>query len=359
MAQRKSNDRVRWAFTLVELLVVIAIIGILVALLLPAIQAAREAARRIQCANNLKQISLAMHNHHDAKKAFPAGTVTPGDENAVNTKGTFGNWAIEIMPFAEDESLQRLYDPVDEDTGLLVNMASDEHQEFRETFVPLYHCPSDFPSALLFPVSGPGTDVRYRTGSYRGNAGRTKGNATWYLGEDIASEPYGWRGPLHAVFMKGATLPVLGVTADTRLMARMTREPLKNITDGSSKTLLLGESTNRTENVAEIQDGTRRTLWANSWGNYVLSQASAGATSFDYIFWGDWDRCSKAPNTVNYLRQCPSAWFSGHTNGMNVQMCDGSGGWVSFDIDPRIFAYMTSIAGDEAESDPLRESDLF
>ena len=83
----------------------IAIIGILVALLLPAIQAAREAARRLQCANNLKQISLAMHNHHDSKKAFPPGVLLPGDKGFVNWLGSFSNWGLEILPYAEDRQL--------------------------------------------------------------------------------------------------------------------------------------------------------------------------------------------------------------------------------------------------------------
>ncbi|MCL2117614.1 MAG: DUF1559 domain-containing protein, partial [Planctomycetaceae bacterium] len=85
------------AFTLVELLVVIAIIGILIALLLPAVQAAREAARRMQCSNHLKQITLALHNYHDAHKTLPAGCGGPLLAWDMNLLGTL--WAI--LPFIE------------------------------------------------------------------------------------------------------------------------------------------------------------------------------------------------------------------------------------------------------------------
>jgi prepilin-type N-terminal cleavage/methylation domain-containing protein len=337
------------AFTLVELLVVIAIIGILVALLLPAIQAAREAARRAQCASNLKQIGLAMQNHHDSRRVFPPGVFLPGDKGFVNSQGSFSNWELEILPYTEDDNLRRLYNPD-------IPMSDARQKEVREMELPLQTCPSDFPSALLLPPSGPDLgNIYYRTASYRGNAGRStvSGRNTWYLGEDIAEAliPITWRGPLHAVVRKNSTWSP--TDAHGKVLKRLQREPIKNITDGTSKTLLVGESTNVTEDIDGTKDYTRRTLWAYSWGPFNLSQACAHPTlSYDWLFYGDYDLCRAAPNNPDKSSQrtCNAAWFSNHVNGMNVQMCDGSGGWVSFDVDVRVFAFMSSIAGGELES---------
>src|SRR5688500_16981590 len=98
------------AFTLVELLVVIAIIGVLVALLLPAVQAARESARRTQCLNNLKQLGIALHNYHDTFQILPAGmTFPPGDDGATSER--YGpNWIIRTLPFFEQQNLYERFD---------------------------------------------------------------------------------------------------------------------------------------------------------------------------------------------------------------------------------------------------------
>ena len=123
------GDRIRPGFTLVELLVVIAIIGILIALLLPAVQAAREAARRMQCTNNLKQIGLALHNYHGAMGCLPFAS-------AYNVAPNTGTWAAFVLPYLE---LQPLYDQFDFNR----NMKDPVNQLAVTTVVAAYICPSD------------------------------------------------------------------------------------------------------------------------------------------------------------------------------------------------------------------------
>src|SRR5215218_10350400 len=143
----------RTAFTLVELLVVIAIIGILVALLLPAVQAAREAARRTQCANNLRQIGIALLNYESARVKLPAGSV----QNVAYTSGAspfkvYTGWTREIMPYAEDTALHALYPDPSIPVYYGGNNPTDANgkamKRFRETHVPMYHCPSDYQSEV-------------------------------------------------------------------------------------------------------------------------------------------------------------------------------------------------------------------
>jgi prepilin-type N-terminal cleavage/methylation domain-containing protein/prepilin-type processing-associated H-X9-DG protein len=319
------------AFTLVELLVVIAIIGILVALLLPAIQAAREAARRSQCTNNLKQMALAGLNHHDQKGVFPPGCVMSVGGASGTASYTTG-WTREIMPYSEDTALRELYDP---SIAITANTPPTDPKvikakQFRETAVPLYTCPSDFPMELGLPESGPGTGVMFMSGSYRGNAGRGDGFVTWYLYEELPSVSAvppnvnkGWRGPMHAILAQGATPP-------SGYVLRL--EKIKDIVDGTSKTLFIGESTNVVT--------ARRTFWAYTWGNYLLSQP----TPYAPTLLGDFKKCVAAGTYGTSNRACHSGWFSNHSGGMNAAMCDGSVSLLAFDIDLETFASMGSIA---------------
>ncbi|PQO28381.1 DUF1559 domain-containing protein [Blastopirellula marina] len=129
----------RQGFTLVELLVVIAIIGVLIALLLPAVQQAREAARRMQCNNNLKQIGLAIHNYHDTHKSLPAGYQYDAD-NLVPIYG----WAVAIMPFME---LNNLYETLDPNHIPLrqryTSSFTATDKQLLQTRIDAYRCPSD------------------------------------------------------------------------------------------------------------------------------------------------------------------------------------------------------------------------
>src|SRR5687768_5784069 len=102
--------RIRAAFTLVELLVVIAIIGILVALLLPAVQAAREAGRRTQCSNHLKQLGLGLHNYHDTHKSFPSNTNKIVQYNDGTENRNRATHLVKLLPFVEQSALHSKID---------------------------------------------------------------------------------------------------------------------------------------------------------------------------------------------------------------------------------------------------------
>lgn len=341
-----AGPKIRFGFTLVELLVVIAIIGILVALLLPAVQAARESARRIECTNKLKNIALAMVNYHDAQTNFPPGAVKDGS----GTGGAyFQGWTWAIMPYAEDSALKDLYVPSPE---VPISLSDTGHPEFenvkkfRETIVPLFNCPSDEPPELAVPHSGPAQNQQFRTSSYRANAGRGDGFTTWYLAEDLPPADgslserdtglhWGWRGPVHAVLPKEAVADGTG---------HLRAEKMAKIVDGTTKTLLVSESTN--------DFNQRRSFWAWTWGNYLMSQPTAQPRTFS----NEYFECRAlgevatplTETTGQSFRTCMSTWYSRHTGGIVGAKCDASVDFISFDIDLLTFAALGSIdVGDD------------
>jgi prepilin-type N-terminal cleavage/methylation domain-containing protein/prepilin-type processing-associated H-X9-DG protein len=131
-----AHSKSRFGFTLIELLVVIAIIGVLISLLLPAVQHAREAARRTQCANNLKQFGLAVHNYADIHDVFPPGYVSLWDSRLGEDTGPGWGWASFLIPLLERDDL---YHAVNFD----LNIEWTENQTVRVRPVQVYLCPSD------------------------------------------------------------------------------------------------------------------------------------------------------------------------------------------------------------------------
>jgi prepilin-type N-terminal cleavage/methylation domain-containing protein/prepilin-type processing-associated H-X9-DG protein len=311
MAFRRSSGSN--GFTLIELLVVIAIIGILIALLLPAVQKVRAAAQRLSCGNNLKQIGLALLNYHDAYNEFPPGGITSGD---LYTDESYATWTIYILPFLEQDNLQKAYN--------FSEFNESAANEFvRNSFVKAYACPADAsgPFEPAVPDSGPAhtMGLTYMQGTYRGVSGKSDGEAFFDSDSQSVVLPKEWRGPLHAV----------------AAFAGLTAERIAAITDGTSNTLLAGEYATRTH-------PSRRTFWAYTYTSY--NQSSTIAQSRTLL--NDYDRCI-AIGGAGGDNSCKRSWGSFHPGGVNFVLCDGSVRLISLSIDMELFAGLGTIGGGE------------
>jgi prepilin-type N-terminal cleavage/methylation domain-containing protein/prepilin-type processing-associated H-X9-DG protein len=304
----------RTAFTLIELLVVISIIGILIALLLPAVQSAREAALRLQCSNNLRQMALAIANYEVANKSYPPGNITQGACCGTKSGAT---WTISILPQLEQQALFDRY-------NFRVFNEDAQNQTFRETFLAAYVCPTDRNTNRLdSPESGPGAGMKYMPGSYRAVSGRTNPATNGYMDNSEAKDvPSHWRGALHHV----GTL-------------NFTTEKVKNILDGTSNTLLIGEYTTTTYT-------SRRTFWAYSYASYNQSSMTMESRTLNT----DYQTCIDTPG-ANGPNPCKRSFGSVHAGkGINFALCDGSVRWVSMRVDLTTLNALSTIAGSEIVS---------
>jgi len=209
-------------FTLVELLVVIAIIGVMVGLLLPAVQAAREAARRMQCSNNLKQQAIAMHNYHDTYKVLPPMYV---HDTTVTDDGGHWAWSAFLLPFIEQ---QPRYDALQVGNVKARVTITTQPQLFQEQ-IPTYVCPSSSGPK----VHVPGTDPGYCIDDISGNN----------IGLAVAN--YIVVGNIANLRRRRATNMTLGTSGNIGIFARgfrgETDSGLRDILDGTSNTLMIGE----------------------------------------------------------------------------------------------------------------------
>jgi prepilin-type N-terminal cleavage/methylation domain-containing protein len=242
MARRYAARQSR-AFTLVELLVVIAIIGILVALLLPAVQSAREAARRMQCQNNLKQLGLALHNYHDTQQAFPPGATMPDATIETQNNDQLGaNWVIKILPYMEQQNLYNQFD-------FTVGIPNAKNAVPRSTKLAAMLCPSDsgYNAKAFMGSSNSGTNKlgdNWARGNYGANGALGFMTKSAHGSGDAAGESsVGWQNAQ----MRG----VMGVNISVSI---------GEIKDGTSNTLLCAELR------AGVAPFDPRGVWAMSGG---------------------------------------------------------------------------------------------
>ncbi len=340
MSQRK-------AFTLVELLVVITIIGILISLLLPAVQSAREAARRLQCSNNIKQLGLALNTYHTSWRRFPpssvwkaGGTFSTANINGANSAQLFENWVILILPQLDQAPLFNTFDLTQPITSNTPNSAATtkNNQTARGTNLAVMLCPSDTYNRSLFngSTSPSGQTSNFADGWARGDYGAnaalglmTSGGANgFYDSADLTRSSGGWNGA-GSRYIRG----VMGANASLSI---------DGISDGASNTILVGEIR------AGITSYDCRGIWAMSggpsalWGhgyfgdddgpNCAVLNADNSAGCGDL-----WTALGGGPNVALAGMACCQGCTVGnetgarsmHGGGVNTCFADGSVHWIS------------------------------
>lgn len=283
----------RRGFTLVELLVVIAIIGVLVALLLPAVQAAREAARRTSCVNKMKQVALATHNFHDTYLIFPYGA---RDKQPGETTNTYYTGFIQIMPFMEGDAVARRWDPklarnstVDSDGDGFTNAL------LQQMKIPTYTCPT------MTPPSGPLGGAENRAPcSYLFASGTQDAQLYAYASFYMQPEPE----------FDGAIIPIKDITSGSYPNNEATK--MRDITDGTSNTFLLGETDFAPRGVPSTTMGG---IWAYGYIGY-----SWGTTFVKF-------------NKHDHTTTVYGAFRSQHPGGGNFALADGSVRFIPSNID--------------------------
>lgn len=322
------------AFTIIELLVVIGIIGILVALLLPAINYVRDSARRLQCQNNLKQVALGLLEYHDAHEEFPPATTwnRPRDMDGIQNSRFGPNWAVRILPHLDEQAVHDAFD-------MSIPIAHPDNAHAYRTRIEVMLCPSDEYNRTLFDA-GAHRSSRYLgkvwgRGNYAANAGTGMLSRVSDCGfidnHGCSGKEENWK--YHLV--QG----VMGANVTTSF---------KDISDGATNTFLL------TEIRAGVNEYDVRGTWA-------MEGAGASAVAA-YGFHGDaigpncpWPRADDVVGCVLAERALPGGLLlrdlgmgcnsttqatmrqacprSMHRDGLYVAMCDGSVQWISQEID--------------------------
>lgn len=351
--QEAAVRKERFGFTLVELLVVIAIIGVLVALLLPAVQAARESARRTQCSNQVRQMMLSMLNHESAKSAFPSGGNVPWPNIQNYLTGPNGSpfgpekqglgWCFQILPYLEG--------------GNTYNLKTDD--ELDNTIDPMFNCPSrrgptqlsypgdngNFPYLLDYAAAVPyisaselgQPEERYlRLFEIRGHDTIACGHQTLWggIGLSMPRHASDFPGPGEPdVTTKGSYHGFMGVIVRSNLVYKgntpvttnmYTKVSFQQITDGSSNTMVLGEK-RLTPSLYDVGAWHDDKGWAGGWDTDGLRSTA----------------CELGPDEEAIDGASSGYRFgSAHPAGMNAGFADGSVHFLNYDVDKLLFNYL-------------------
>lgn len=296
---RTIHDQRQLGFTLVELLIVISIIGMLISLTIPAVQASREAARRVECLNSSRQIGLAIHHYHDARRALPPTRI----------RDRFLTWAALILPYLEETTLGDLVEPDRTFAG--------QDDALRTTPIKVFLCPSRPHGELLIE--------RNETAGIKGDYAAV--TSTFLI--DVAHQD---------LFDGGMISADAVMSADHGLLdSWKSRTSFRDITDGQSKTILVTEASGWYADAASIYDG-----------DYYI-----GAILGDRVYPPETEGLvSKHPlHPIAESESQPNVYVgSAHPRVVIVTMADGSSHAVDKDVDIKILEQLVTRAGGEPTS---------
>ncbi len=325
--------RARPGFTLVELLVVITIIGILIALLLPAVQAAREAARQMQCRNNVKQLALGCLNHESTFKRFPSdgwGFAWTGDADQGSDRCQPAGWIYNILPFIEQPEMH------DMGAGHLWNDPAKlaANLERLSVALPVLYCPTRrkaiaYPwSQGWHPANVPTVPTVVTRSDYAGNGGDTYTDPSYDWNNPWTSYPVNAAaGP--STLAGGLTTSAVAhfnglATLANGIFFAGSLVKVSDVTDGTTKTYLLGEKTIDTDYYATGQDGgDNESALAGD------NQDICRWTTNNLEYWP----CQDVPGAAHAYAV---AFGSAHAVGLQMAFCDGSVQMINYSIDPEI-----------------------
>ena len=317
------TERTRSAFTLIELLVVIAIIAVLIGLLLPAVQKIREAANRLSCTNNLKQLGLAVHNYHDTHGQFPPARVC---------REACATWPVLIMPYVEQDNVFKLWNATPA-SKLHPWQFKDQLPAAQQALVKTFFCPSRR-APLLSPAiqnldtngnadSAMGDYACCDGDGFSRNTGDARGAM---ISSSIATQP-----PYPSSPGCASDDPCGDVIDNYRIVSVRSRTSLASITDGTSNTFLIGEKHVRPDRFGKSAED--RAYYSGQ--SYVTAQRSAGCTAIN----------PKTGLCVGSIRPiAPFPTYAGpnwatifgsyHPGVCQFVFCDGSVHAISVNIDP-------------------------